>query len=427
MRPALPSAAMAPPAVVDLPRASISFPTRYRLGWGRRVELAAELAAAGVTRALVVTDPVVAALPWFAPTLEAAGAVVAGVVRELSTNPTEDEVLAALARYRALGADGVCAIGGGAAMDAGKAVALCAAVTAPVAGGAPEAAAPGLIARLAFGGPRARTLPAAAPVVAVPTTAGTGSELSTGAVITDPATGTKRTLLHSSLLPRAVIADPETTVGLPPAITAATGLDALTHAVEALCAPGYHPMCDAIAVETVALIDAWLPRAVAAPDDAWARTHLLHAAGMAAVAFQKGLGLCHAMAHPLGARTGLHHGLANAVLLPHVLELNRAAIAGPCARLVARLGLPRAGAVVAAGDPVDLVLAWLRALTAAVGLPPVAPVAVAPDDVPALVAGCRGETLYLATSPRAVTDAELARAYRAALGLAEAPGPADRS
>lgn len=110
MRPALPSAAMAPPAVVDLPRASISFPTRYRLGWGRRVELAAELAAAGVTRALVVTDPVVAALPWFAPTLEAAGAVVAGVVRELSTNPTEDEVLAALARYRALGADGVCAI-----------------------------------------------------------------------------------------------------------------------------------------------------------------------------------------------------------------------------------------------------------------------------------------------------------------------------
>src|SRR5687767_688204 len=237
-----------PPDVAELPRANISFPTRYRFGWGRRSELAAELAAAGITKALVVSDAVVAAQPWFAPMIEAAGGAIAGVFTAISTNPTEAEALAGLARYRELGANGVCAVGGGAAMDAGKTIALLAAVATGAFVGADAAAGdsaaglePGTIATLAFGGARARSLPAAAPIVAVPTTSGTGSELSTGAVVTDEAAGIKRTLLHASLLPRGVIADPETTVGLPPGATAATGMDALTHAIEALCAPGYHP------------------------------------------------------------------------------------------------------------------------------------------------------------------------------------------
>ncbi len=402
-------------AAADLPRANLSFPTRYRFGWGRRAELAAELKAAGIGTALVVTDAVVAAQPWFAPMIDAAGAAVAGVFTAISTNPTEAEALAALAQYRALGVTGVCAIGGGAAMDAGKAVALLAAATDPSVAGS---IAPGVIATLAFGGSRARSLPTAAPIVAVPTTSGTGSELSTGAVISDPAAGVKRTLLHPSLLPRAVIADAETTVGLPAAATAATGMDALTHAIEALCAPGYHPMCDAIAVETAALIAAWLSRAVREPGDAVARSHLLHAAGMAAVAFQKGLGLCHAMAHPLGARTGLHHGLANAVLLPWVLEANRAAIAGPCARLASRLELAHRDRGAALADPVDAVIAWVRRLAADVGLPVTAPVTVTADELPALLAATRGEALYLATNPCPVSDAQITTAFRGALGLA---------
>ncbi len=386
----------------DLPRASISFPTRYRFGWGRRDELAGELKVAGVTRALVVTDAVVAALPWFAPMIDGGGAAIAGVFAGISTNPTEGEALAGLARYREVRANGVCAIGGGAAMDAGKTIALLAAV-------ADGDVAPGVVAQFAFGGPRARSLPAAAPIVAAPTTSGTGSELSTGAVVTDESAGVKRTLLHASLLPRAVLADPETTVGLPAAATAATGMDALTHAVEALCAPGYHPMCDAIALETVAMIAEHLPRAVRNPDDALARSHMLHAAGMAAVAFQKGLGLCHAMAHPLGARTGLHHGLANAVLLPWVLEANGPAITAPCARLGARLGLR------GVTDPVAAVVAWVRGLTAEVGLPATAPVALGEGDLVSLVAGARAEALYLATNPRKVTDDDIAAAYRGAL------------
>lgn len=393
----------------ELPRANISFPTRYRFGWGRRSELGGELKTAGIAKALVVTDAVVAAQPWFAPTIDAAGSAIAGVFNAISTNPTEAEALSGLARYRELGASGVCAVGGGAAMDAGKVIALLASVGAG--DGVGGDVGPGITAQLAFGGARARSLPAAAPLVAVPTTSGTGSELSTGAVVTDERAGVKRTLLHASLLPRGVLADAETTVGLPPRATAATGMDALTHAIEALCAPAYHPMCDAIAVETVAMIAEHLPRAVRTPDDAVARSHLLHASGMAAVAFQKGLGLCHAMAHPLGARTGLHHGLANAVLLPWVLETNGPAITTPCARLGARLGL--AGVA----DPVGAVVTWVRQLTAEIGLPATAPVALGADDLPALVAGARAEALYLATNPKPVTDDEIAVAYRSALGF----------
>lgn len=382
------------------PRANLSFPTRYRLGWGRRAELAGELKIAGLARALVVTDPGVEATPWFAPTVAAAGPAVVGVFSAISTNPTEDEVLAGLARYRALDADGVVALGGGAAIDAAKAIALYAAV---------GAGAPGDLAALAFGGPRARSIGGAAPIIALPTTAGTGSELSTGAVVKDVAAGCKRTLLHPALMPTSVIADPETTVGLPPGPTAATGLDALTHAIEALCAPGYHPMCDAIAIEAAAMIVRHLPQAVRVPDDALARTELLHAASMAAVAFQKGLGLCHAMAHPLGAELGVHHGLANAVLLPLVLEVNGGAAAPACARLAARLGLT--------GEPVAAVAAAVRGLCREVGLPATVPGVVGDvDELAARLATlAEAEALFLATNPRKVGRDEVAAAYRVAL------------
>ncbi|MCB9560844.1 MAG: iron-containing alcohol dehydrogenase [Kofleriaceae bacterium] len=388
-------------------RANITFPTRYRFGWGRRSELVAEARAAGIHRALVVTDRGVAAQPWF-PALAAtlADELGAEVVDGVSTNPTEPEVLEGVAAYRAHGCDGVIAIGGGSPMDAAKVVALLA---------GHGAGAPGDAAAFALGGDRARGIrgDAIRPIVCVPTTSGTGSELSIGAVISDPAAKVKRTLLHAGLMPRAVVADPEVTLGLPAAVTAATGLDALTHAIEALCAPGYHPMCDAIALEAARLIVRHLPRAVATPRDGDARAQLMMAASMAAVAFQKGLGLVHAMAHPLGAATGVHHGLANAVLLPLVLDVNRDAIGDACGRLLAALDAP-AGA----GDPVDAVIATIRALEAEVGLPATLPAPAGDLDGACgeLAALAMDERLYLATNPRKVAPVEIATIYRRAFG-----------
>jgi alcohol dehydrogenase class IV len=376
-------------------RANIAFPTRYRFGWGRRAEVGAEAKVAGIARALVVSDPGVAALPWFAAVVATIEAPV--VFAALSSNPTEAEIVAGVAAYRAHGASGVIAIGGGSAMDAGKAIALCAGHD-----GAP--------AEFALGGARARQIRAdqVAPIVCVPTTAGTGSELSTGAVVTDPVAGIKRTMLHAALLPRAVVADPETTVGLPAKLTAATGMDALTHALEALCAPGYHPMCDAIALEALRMIATHLPRAVAHPDDAEARSHLLMASSMAAVAFQKGLGLTHAMAHPLGAVTGLHHGLANALLLPHVLTMNAPAIFEPCARLCHVLHLRDA-------DPVATIHQWVVELVDQLGLPTRAPVPGDEALIARLVPLAQAEKLYLATNPRPTSADEIAAIYGAVL------------
>ncbi len=364
------------------PRANIAFPTRYRFGWGRRAELAQEATAAGITRALVVTDRGVAAQPWFAPL-----AADARVFDGISSNPTEPEVLAGVAAFE--GCDGIIAIGGGSPMDAAKLIALIAGHGGPAAD-------------LAVGGARVKQIRAEKlpPLIAVPTTSGTGSEVSPGAVVTDHAARVKRTVIHAALMPRAVVADPEVTVGMPAHVTAATGFDALTHAIEALCAPGYHPMCDAIAVEAIAMILANLPRAVATPDDADARSHLMMASSMAAVAFQKGLGLTHAMAHPLGAATDVHHGLANAVLLPYVLEHNAPAIAGACARI--------AGSV-------DATIATIRELARTVRIPDRLPAPDLPVDELARLA--LDEKLYLATNPRPVTVEDAAAIYRRVFGI----------
>jgi alcohol dehydrogenase class IV len=383
------------------PTANVAFPTRYRFGWGRRAELVAEARAAGITRALVVTDPGVLAQAWMEPVLAAVRAELGGVlVSAISSNPTEEEIVVGAATYRDAGCDGVIAIGGGSPMDAAKLIALLAEHE------------PAPLAEYAIGGARARTVRRddIAPIVAMPTTSGTGSELSTGAVVTDHAARVKWTVLHPALLPRAVVADPEVTVGVPAAITAATGLDALTHAIEALCAPSYHPMCDGIALEAIRMLFANLPRAIAAPADPTARSHLMMAASMAAVAFQKGLGLVHAMAHPLGAATNVHHGLANAVLLPLVLELNAPAIAAPCARILGILD------EAPDPDPVARVVSEVRALANAVGLPARLPV---PDIAPAELARLAlAEKVYLATNPRRVSVEEIARVYERAFVIA---------
>jgi alcohol dehydrogenase class IV len=199
-----------------------------------------------------------------------------------------------------------------------------------------------------------------APIVAVPTTSGTGSEVGRAGVVTNEATHTKKIIFHPRMMPKIVICDPELTIGLPRIVTAGTGMDALAHCLEAYCAPGFHPLADGIAAEGVRLVHAYLPRAVADGTDIEARAHMMAAAAMGATAFQKGLGAIHALSHPIGAICGTHHGMTNAVFMPYVLAFNRAAVADRVARLAAYCGLE---------PSFDAFLQWILELRRIVGVP----------------------------------------------------------
>jgi alcohol dehydrogenase class IV len=243
-------------------------------------------------------------------------------------NPVEANLTAGVAAFRAGGHDGVVAFGGGSGLDTGKLVAFMAGQTRPVfdfediGDWWTRADADGI-----------------APVVAVPTTAGTGSEVGRAGVLTDETTHTKKIIFHPKMMPRVVICDPELTVGMPPAITAGTGMDALAHCLEAYCSPGYHPMADGIAVEGMRLVFENLPKAVANGSDLEARAHMMSAAAMGATAFQKGLGAIHSLSHPVGALYNTHHGMTNGVFMPYVLAFNRPAIEAKIDRLAAWLGV----------------------------------------------------------------------------------------
>lgn len=307
-----------------------SYPTAVRFGAGRIVELGEACRAAGIARPLLVTDAGLAALPITAragAAIEAAGLSVS-VFCEVRPNPTEHCVAAGLAVLRQGGHDGVVAFGGGSALDAGKVIAFLRGQTRPMWDFED------------IGDRWTRADPAGiAPVVAVPTTAGTGSEVGRAGVITNLATRTKKVIFHPGMMPAQVICDPELTVALPPQLTAGTGMDALAHCIEAYCAPSYHPMAEGIAVEGIRLVKQNLLAAYRDGSDISARAGMLSAAAMGAVAFQKGLGAIHALSHPIGAIYDTHHGLTNAVFMPYVLEFNRAAVAVKIERLAAWLGI----------------------------------------------------------------------------------------
>lgn len=309
------------------------FPTTVRFGPGRLSELGKTTARLGIKRPLVVTDAGLAAsdIVAGAVTFLTEACLVPQVFSQVKSNPTAANVTDGAAVYRNGGHDGIVAIGGGSAMDAAKAVAL-------------QAGHDGPVLDYAVGGPRYREIDGTAivPVIAVPTTSGTGSEMGYAAVISDEGTRTKRILYHTNLLARTVICDPELVIGLPANLTAWTGMDAAVHCIEAYCATTYNPLCDGIAAEGMRLIAAWLPRAVADGHDIEARTQMMAAAAMGAVAFNKGLGAVHAISHAIGAHKDSHHGLTNAVVLPYVLDHNRAAIEDRCAVLARCMGLPRA-------------------------------------------------------------------------------------
>jgi len=315
---------------MNAPTANWSYPTSIRFGPGRISELADVCRTAGIDRPLLVTDAGLAALPITKEALdllEVAG-LPAAMFSDVQSNPVDSNVEAGIAAFRAGNHDGVVAFGGGSGLDTGKVIAFMAGQTRPLWD----------FEDIGDWWTRADA-EKIAPIVAVPTTAGTGSEVGRAGVITQEATHTKKVIFHPKMMPKIVICDPELTVGMPPAITMGTGMDALAHCLEAYCAPSYHPMAEGIAVEGMRLVFENLPKAVANGNDLEARAHMMSAAAMGATAFQKGLGAIHALSHPVGALYNTHHGTTNGVFMPYVLVFNRPAIEGKIDRLAGFLGI----------------------------------------------------------------------------------------
>lgn len=331
-----------------LPNANWNYPTAIRFGAGRIAELQDACKTLGIEHPLFVTDPGLAEMPMVRSALDSLAS--AALFSTVCPNPVGADVEAGVEVFRSGGHDGVIAFGGGSALDVGKAIAFMSGQSRP------------LWDFEDVGDWWTRADAAAiAPIVAVPTTAGTGSEVGRASVILDEQAQTKKIIFHPKILPGIVILDPELTAGLPPHITAATGMDALAHCLEAYCAPGFHPMADGIAAEGMNLIRQWLPRAVVNGSDLDARGHMLVAASMGATAFQKGLGGMHALSHPIGALHGSHHGLTNAVLMPYVLAFNRSGIEDRLASLAAYIGLDDA--------TFTGFLDWILALRRELGVP----------------------------------------------------------
>ena len=316
--------------MTTLPSANWNYPTSVRFGAGRITELGKCAALLGMKRPLLVTDPALARLPMTANALELLrqAGLEPDIFSDIKPNPTASNVEAGVAAYRAGGHDGVIAFGGGSGLDAGKVIAFMAGQTRPmwdfedIDDWWTRADSDGI-----------------APILAVPTTAGTGSEVGRAGVITNEETHTKKVIFHPKMLPGIVICDPELTVGMPRYFTVGTGMDALAHCLEAYSSTFYHPMGDGIAVEGMRLVFENLKRVAEVPDDIVARGHMMSAAAMGAVAFQKGLGAIHALSHPVGALYDTHHGMTNAVFMPYVLGFNRSAIAAKIDRLAGYLGI----------------------------------------------------------------------------------------
>jgi alcohol dehydrogenase class IV len=316
---------------LDAMRGNWGFPTTVRFGVGRIKELPEACRALGIERPLVVTDKGLSSLPMLADavTMLSDAGLGAALFSDVQGNPVQANVDAGLRAYRGGGHDGVVAFGGGSAMDVGKCIALMVGQTRPIwdfedrEDWHTRANAEGI-----------------APVIAVPTTSGTGSEVGRAGVITNLEDHTKRIIFHPRMLPAIVIEDPRLTAGLPAHLTAAVGMDALSHNMEAYCSPVFHPMADGVALEGMRLIKDWLPGACADGNDLEARGNMQVAASMGATAFQKGLGAMHSLSHPCGSLLDTHHVLTNGVVMPYVLAFNADVIEEKMTALARYLDLP---------------------------------------------------------------------------------------
>ena len=378
-------------------QADWNYPTQIHVGPGRRVELADYCQSLKIQRPLIVTDRMLLGLPLVQEVLAAlsAAGLAPGVFSEVNGNPTGSEVGAGCQAYRAGGHDGVLAIGGGSAMDVGKTIAVmahqrCALFDLEDIGDQWQRADASVI----------------QPIIAVPTTAGTGSEVGRAALIKETETTRKVIIFHPQMLPKIVLLDADFTVGLPPHLTAATGMDALSHLLEAYCSPVFHPMAEGIARQGMVIVRDYLIRAVANGADLDARTQMQIASMMGATAFQKGLGAMHALAHPLGAYHNAHHGLLNAILMPYVLQANRSVIEAPLASLARHLEV---------GSTYEDFLAWVLALRDEVGIPHRLTEAISETvDVPAIARAAIVDP-SAATNPIQFKAMDYERVLRAAM------------
>jgi alcohol dehydrogenase class IV len=384
----------------------LAFPTPIIFGPGARRELAGHLAAAGCARPLVVTDRGLAALPVFGDFERELAGVEHAVFSGIWGNPVRSQVMHGAEAYRAHDADSIIGIGGGAALDVAKAIAV-------------MATHPGDILEYAWDHPQVRPIREPLPYfAAVPTTAGTGSEVGRSSVIGDDVTHVKKIVFSPALLAKAVFADPELTLDLPPAITAATGMDALTHNVESYLSPAWHPLCDGIAVEGVRIAARALPAAVANGHDLDARGDMLMCSMMGAIAFQKDLGAVHSCAHALSTVADLHHGLANGIMIDHVMRFNLPAAATKLAELARVAQVPggdRGSDEARANAFVD----WLARLKQQLGIPAslsayASARGVGTDDIPKLVDVAVADICHQ-TNPRPCTADDFRRIFAAAM------------
>ncbi|HEX7624540.1 MAG TPA: iron-containing alcohol dehydrogenase [Anaeromyxobacteraceae bacterium] len=378
-----------------------SFPTRIVFGKGALKEVPSHLARLGVKHPLLVTDAgvVAAGLAGRLGAVLDAAHVPFATFDTVEANPTGDTVLRGLAAYRAAGCDGVIGLGGGSPLDAAKGVRLL-------------ATHPGPLAQYddAKDGGRLVTNPVP-PMIAIPTTAGTGSEVGRSFVVTLAETGRKTVVFAPPLMPSVAVCDPELTYALPPKLTAATGMDALTHNLEALCAKGFHPLADAMAHKGLELCGRHLARAVRDGHDEEARAGMMIAAVTGAAAFQKGLGASHALAHALTPVAGVHHGLANAIVLPHVMEFNLPHAGAALAEVAVALGEP-------SSDDRDRLarraVERVRALAREIGIPErLRDAGVKESQLPLLAEKAWEDASHLA-NPRPCQPADLAALLRAA-------------
>ena len=383
-----------------------SFPTAIHFGAGARKLVAKHLAEQGIKRPLLVTDRGIAQLPLLKALLQDLHALDVGVFSGISGNPVRSQVMQGADAYRAHRADAVIGLGGGAALDVAKAVAL-------------MATHPGDILEYAWDHPQVRAIDQPLPwSVALPTTAGTGSEVGRSSVISDDETHLKKIIFSPLLLAKAVFADPELTLDLPSMITAATGMDALTHNIESYLSPAYHPLCDGIALEGVRIAARALPRAVANGHDLAARSDMLMSSMMGAIAFQKDLGAVHSCAHALSTVLDMHHGLANGIMIDHVMHFNLPAATAKMAELAHVVGAPGGDT----GTPqtrARAFIAWLTALKVSLGIPArlsdnCAPRTVQKTDIPRLVEIAVNDICHQ-TNPRKCTAADFEKLFATAL------------
>jgi hypothetical protein len=375
-----------------------SFPTTIHFGPGSRALVAAHLREQGLRRPLIVTDRGLAALPMLAEFhARFTDGLEADVFSGVFGNPTGSQVAAGVAAYRAHRADSVVAFGGGAALDVAKVIAL-------------MAVHDGDVIEYAWDHPNARSITRPLPyIVALPTTSGTGSEVGRSSVVSEDA-GTdgahiKRVIFAPQLLAKAVFADPELTLGLPPGVTAATGIDALTHNIESYLSPAYHPLCDGIALEGARIAARALPVAVRDGSNLQARSDMMMASMMGAIAFQKDLGAVHSCAHALGAVCDLHHGLANALMLEPVMRFNLGAARAKFEELAHMVGARGA----------EDVVPWLGRLKREIGIAPsLSAVGVERSQIARLVAIAEKDVCHQ-TNPRPVARADFERFFEEAM------------